>query len=78
MAYSGKSSSIHNSRYKKIVAMLVTARQNAGLTQIELASKLKISQPNISKIERCERRIDALELVEWLEITGQQGLFKKF
>ncbi len=64
-----RASTIHDNRYRTLVNQLVELRQNAGLKQIELAELLGITQPDISKIERFERRLDALELVDWLKFV---------
>lgn len=31
---------------------------------------MPITQPDVSKIERFERRLDALELIDWLQAIG--------
>ena len=40
------------------------------MTQDELAVKLAISRQNISKIELGQRRLDVLELNDWLQALG--------
>jgi transcriptional regulator with XRE-family HTH domain len=50
--------------HKKLCELLVTARLEAGLTQVELSSRLKRPQSFVSKYERCERRLDVLEFGE--------------
>jgi len=55
-------------KYKKILARLKKARQDAGLKQTEVAKKLNRPQSYISKIERGERRIDVAELKELAKI----------
>ena len=55
---------LHSDEYRAIVKRLIEARENAGLTQVEVAEKLGRGQSYISKIENCQRRIDALELKE--------------
>lgn len=37
------------------------------MTQVELASKLNKPQQYIAKVENLDRRIDAIELKEWLK-----------
>jgi transcriptional regulator with XRE-family HTH domain len=45
-------------------------RLEAGLTQAQLASRLKVHQTRVSKVEVGERRIDILELQLWCEALG--------
>ena len=51
-------------KYQKLTAKLRSARLEAGLTQVEAGKKLKKPQAYLSKIERGERRVDAVELDE--------------
>ena len=55
--------SIHHSKYRILIGLLREKREANGLTQIDLAKKLSISQTVISKIETCERRLDVIELM---------------
>jgi transcriptional regulator with XRE-family HTH domain len=57
--------SLHHYRYEKLRSLLKEIRRNSGLTQIELAKRLFMEQSNLSKIERGERYIDALLLVDY-------------
>jgi len=61
-----RESSIHHPRYRRLVQVLAAHRISSGLSQEKLASLLGLSQPDISKIEACERRIDLLETLDWL------------
>jgi transcriptional regulator with XRE-family HTH domain len=54
--------SIHSPEYKTFLAVLRQARRRAGITQLELATKLGKEQTFVSKCERGERRIDVIEL----------------
>lgn len=56
------SDSIYSTEYKNVIKNLREARNEASLTQIDVAQKLKKPQSYISKIERGERRIDVAEL----------------
>lgn len=47
--------------YDSFVKVLVAARKNAGVTQVELASLLGKPQPFISSIEKGVRRVDLIE-----------------
>lgn len=58
--------SIHVKKYKQIVRLLKQKREQAGITQKQLAQTLHLKQTQISKIETNERRIDLLELVNYL------------
>jgi transcriptional regulator with XRE-family HTH domain len=39
-------------------------RENMGLTQVELAARLKVTQSFVSKYESGERRLDFIEVYE--------------
>lgn len=47
--------------YAAFVKVLVTARKEAGVTQVELAERLGKPQPFISSIEKGIRRVDVIE-----------------
>ncbi len=67
--------SIHSAQYQVLLKLLEDARTRAGLTQIELAGKLRITQSSVSKVERGERRLDVIELHAWCRAIGVS--FKK-
>lgn len=50
--------------YSALVKVLVQARQEAGLSQRDVAERLEKPRSYISKIETKERRIDVLELID--------------
>jgi transcriptional regulator with XRE-family HTH domain len=54
--------SIHSAQYKVFLRVLRESRLRAGLTQAQLAQKLRATQTFVSKCERGERRIDVIEL----------------
>lgn len=54
-------------RQKQLQESLRELRENAGLTQDELALKLDRPQSFVSKIESGERRVDIVELEEICE-----------
>lgn len=58
-------------KYQKLTQKLRQARLDAGLTQVEAGKKLKKPQAYISKIERGERRVDAVELAEFAKVYGK-------
>jgi len=53
---------IYLPEYKFVLSKLKQARLEAGLTQEEVAAKLKKPQSYISKVENGERRLDVVEL----------------
>lgn len=55
--------SIHSKRQERLQALLVEARKSAGLTQVELAKRLRRSQSFVTKYERGERRLDVVEFL---------------
>lgn len=62
--------SIYDKRYRGLIDTLVEHRKSKKMTQQELADKLGISRQNISKIETGTRRIDVVELNDWLKALG--------
>jgi len=58
-------------KYQKLTKKLRTARLDAGLTQVEAGKKLKKPQAYLSKIERGERGVDAVELGELAKVYGK-------
>jgi ribosome-binding protein aMBF1 (putative translation factor) len=50
--------------------LLVQARSDAGLSQVDLAARLKRPQSYVSKYESGERRLDLIEFIEAAEATG--------
>ena len=61
----------YRAKYQKLIQRLRQARQEADLTQVEAGKLLKKPQAYISKIERGERRIDAVELDELAKIYNK-------
>jgi len=61
----GSQSSLHDKRHKALVVRLVEAREEAGLTQEKLAKRMGRSQRFISYCETGERRVDAIEFLDF-------------
>jgi transcriptional regulator with XRE-family HTH domain len=55
----------HNPAYRRFRAMLRQWRIDAGLTQRDLAQRLKKPPSYVHKSEVGDRRIDPIELVVW-------------
>lgn len=62
--------STHNHDYRLLLTVLRAARKQQGLSQVELAARLGNTQTFVSKCERGERRLDAVELIEFAEALG--------
>ena len=56
--------SIYERSYRRLLELLVEARQDAGVTQQQLADLLQRPQSFISKIENGDRRLDVVEFLE--------------
>ncbi len=61
----------YRAKYQKLIQRLRQARHDAGLTQVEAGKRLKKPQAYVSKVERGERRVDAVELAEFAKIYGK-------
>lgn len=60
-----------NETHIKLRKLLVSARKESGLTQADVALRLKRPQSFVSKYEHGERRLD---LVEFLEVATALGV----
>jgi predicted transcriptional regulator len=56
--------SVFTKRYKLFLSLLISARETKGLSQHQLAKKLKKPQSFVSKYERGERRLDVVEFAD--------------
>ena len=63
--------SVFTARHDALREALIRARKKAGVTQTELADRLRRGQSFVSKYERGERRLD---VVEFFEVAGAIGI----
>lgn len=56
--------------YRVFARLLRETRERAGVTQTDLAKKLKQTQSYVSKVERGERRLDVVQLRWWCVALG--------
>ncbi len=61
----------NRAKYQKLTAKLRSARLEADLTQVDASKKLKKPQSYLSKIERGERGVDAVELAEFAKVYNK-------
>ncbi len=71
--------SIYTEKQRKLSDLLKRARENADMTQTELAQKLGKPQSFVAKYERGERRLDIIELLEITKLlkTDPQKILEK-
>lgn len=60
----------YSRRYAQFLDALRAARDEAGITQTQLARKLRVTQSWVSKAESGERRLDVVEVEMWCEALG--------
>jgi len=61
---------LHDPRYALFRALLVLERERRGLTQVEIADRLRKPQSYVSKYERGERRLDIIEFCDVAKALG--------
>jgi transcriptional regulator with XRE-family HTH domain len=64
-------SKTYSQKNNHLLEKLRSARLEAGLTQVEASKKLKKPQSYLSKIERGERKIEAIELGDFAKIYNK-------
>jgi len=70
--------SIHTKEYAVFVGRLKMARLEAGLTQTQVAKKLRRPQSHISNIETGQQRVDIVELKRFARMYNKDiAYFKK-
>ena len=67
----GSSTALHTTRYRAFLKLLRRAREEAGLTQVQVAKKLGRPQTWVSKCELGERRVDFVELENFAVVYGK-------
>ena len=65
-------SSIHDPRYIGLIHCLISIREEQNITQVEVASSLKKHQSYVAKVENLDRRLDIIELHDWLKALNIQ------
>jgi len=65
---------IRSSGHEALREALIAARKAAGLTQEQLAKRLKQHQSFVARVESGERRIDVVELVVLARAIGADAV----
>lgn len=63
-------STIHTAAYRRLVKKLREAREKSGLTQVQVAARLRKPQSFVSSCESGQRRIDIIELFQFARLYG--------
>lgn len=61
---------IRSSGHEALCGALIAARKAAGMTQSDLAKKLKCHQSFVARIESGDRRIDVIEMIVLARAIG--------
>ncbi|MGG2042843.1 helix-turn-helix domain-containing protein [Burkholderia gladioli] len=59
---------IHDPRYQRIATLLTELRKERGLLQQDVADRLGRPQAFVSKVESGSRRVDMVELLDFLRV----------
>lgn len=60
----------HTADYRRLCGVLRQLREEAELTQTEVANRLRVPQSFVSKYEAGDRRLDVIELRHVLDALG--------
>lgn len=63
---------VHAPRYKALLTRLREAREDARLTQVEVAKALGRTQAWVSKCESGERRMDPIDLADFAKLYDRK------
>jgi transcriptional regulator with XRE-family HTH domain len=66
--------STHTKEYAALRAELCRAREKCGLSQRQLAARLKVPHSWVAKVESGDRRLDLVELCWFLLACGEEPL----
>lgn len=61
---------LHSEKYKLFLEELNALREQAGISQMELADRMQIGQDIVSRCESGRRRVDVFELAVWTHACG--------
>jgi len=61
---------LQDPRYRAIIDRLVELRNDAGISQRDLAERLGEPRSYVSKAENYERGLDFVQIVDWIRALG--------
>lgn len=72
MAVAKSAKILHSEAYGRFLRRLRRAREEAGLTQVQVAQRLLRPQSYVSKSESGERRLDVIELAAFAKLYSKK------
>lgn len=63
---------LHSDEYRRFAQALADARRRAGLSQYDLADRLRVDQSFVSKYETGRRRLDVIEFLQIVRAIGTE------
>ena len=60
----------HATAYRAMCARMKGWRLEAGVLQVEVARRMRLTQAQVAKIESGDRRIDPIEFAAWCRAVG--------
>jgi transcriptional regulator with XRE-family HTH domain len=64
------SRTLRSPRQKALIALLIEQRKKSGLTQAQLAKRLRRYQSFVATVESGQRRIDVIEFLDFADAIG--------
>ncbi|HTE46368.1 MAG TPA: helix-turn-helix transcriptional regulator [Gemmatimonadaceae bacterium] len=71
MVRTRRKSAVHEPDYQYLIRRIREAREEAGMTQIEVAVALHRPNSFVSKCELGERRVDPIDLRDFADLYGK-------
>jgi len=70
MAKSALRKTLRSRGHQTLIQILIEAREKAGMTQRDLAARIKRPHSFVGRMEGGERRVDVIEFIEIAKVLG--------
>jgi len=70
MAKSALRKTLRGRGHQTLIQILIQAREKAGMTQRDLAARIKRPHSFVGRMEGGERRVDVIEFIEIAKVLG--------
>ena len=70
MAKSALRKTLRSRGHQTLIQILIQAREKAGMTQRDLAARIKRPHSFVGRMEGGERRVDVIEFIEIAKVLG--------